>query len=158
MLFRSTATSLIYEAAGNDANIIFGAVIDPSMADEMRVTVIATGFGAADARPVPVERALKEKVVHDTPAGKSISLFPETVTQVQPEPETHREPVNVVPPVEEPVAVAADSGVPDYFGDANGGNGHGNGNGHGKIRPRVPLFTDSDRTVPAYLRRLTDDR
>jgi len=38
------ATSIIFEEAGNDANIIFGAVIDPHMHEEMRVTVIATGF------------------------------------------------------------------------------------------------------------------
>ena len=38
------ATSIIFEEAGKDANIIFGAVIDPSMKDEIMVTVIATGF------------------------------------------------------------------------------------------------------------------
>ena len=38
------ATSIIFEEAGKDANIIFGAVIDPSMSDEIMVTVIATGF------------------------------------------------------------------------------------------------------------------
>ncbi|MFQ6113991.1 MAG: cell division protein FtsZ [bacterium] len=38
------ATSVIFEAAGSDANIIFGAVIDKHMEQEMRVTVIATGF------------------------------------------------------------------------------------------------------------------
>lgn len=39
------AATLIAEAAGTDANIIFGAVIDESLQDEIRVTVIATGFG-----------------------------------------------------------------------------------------------------------------
>jgi len=38
------ATTVVYEAAGSEANIIFGAVIDPSMNGEIRVTVIATGF------------------------------------------------------------------------------------------------------------------
>ena len=38
------ATSIIFEEAGNDANIIFGAVIDPNLDDEIQVTVIATGF------------------------------------------------------------------------------------------------------------------
>jgi len=38
------ATNIIFEEAGKDANIIFGAVIDPSLGDEIRVTVIATGF------------------------------------------------------------------------------------------------------------------
>jgi len=39
------AASLIQEEADEDANIIFGAVIDESMGDEVRITVIATGFG-----------------------------------------------------------------------------------------------------------------
>lgn len=39
------ASTLITEAAHEDAEIIFGAVIDETMGDEVRVTVIATGFG-----------------------------------------------------------------------------------------------------------------
>lgn len=39
------ASTLITEAAHEDAEIIFGAVIDESMGDDVRVTVIATGFG-----------------------------------------------------------------------------------------------------------------
>ena len=39
------ATSIITDAAGSDANIIFGAVIDHEAEGEIRVTVIATGFG-----------------------------------------------------------------------------------------------------------------
>ncbi|RPI37493.1 MAG: cell division protein FtsZ [Nitrospiraceae bacterium] len=38
------ATSLIYDSAHDDVNVIFGAVIDPDVEDEVRVTVIATGF------------------------------------------------------------------------------------------------------------------
>lgn len=38
------ASSIIREAADDDANIIFGAVIDDTMHDEMKITVIATGF------------------------------------------------------------------------------------------------------------------
>ncbi len=40
----SEATQIIHDAAGDDANIIFGAVLDESMTDEVMVTVIATGF------------------------------------------------------------------------------------------------------------------
>jgi hypothetical protein len=40
------ACSLIQEAADPDANIIFGSVIDPNCGDEVRITVIATGFTA----------------------------------------------------------------------------------------------------------------
>ena len=38
------AARVVQEAAHEDANIIFGAVIDPHMTDEVRMTVIATGF------------------------------------------------------------------------------------------------------------------
>ncbi|MCA9922751.1 MAG: cell division protein FtsZ, partial [Anaerolineales bacterium] len=38
------AAAIIRETAHPDANMIFGAVIDPSMGDTMRITVIATGF------------------------------------------------------------------------------------------------------------------
>jgi cell division protein FtsZ len=41
----NAASSIIREAADEDANIIFGAVIDENMSDEMKITVIATGFG-----------------------------------------------------------------------------------------------------------------
>ena len=43
------ACTLIQEAADPDANIIFGSVIDPNMTDEVRLTVIATGFQSRTA-------------------------------------------------------------------------------------------------------------
>ena len=41
----NVASTIIREAADEDANIIFGAVIDENLRDEMKITVIATGFG-----------------------------------------------------------------------------------------------------------------
>src|SRR3989440_2258775 len=38
------AARIVQEAAHEEANIIFGAVIDPTLSDEVRMTVIATGF------------------------------------------------------------------------------------------------------------------
>ena len=38
------ASSIIYEEAGEDANVILGCVIDPALEDEIRITVIATGL------------------------------------------------------------------------------------------------------------------
>jgi len=46
------ASTLIQEEAHEDANIIFGAVIDEAMGDEIRITVIATGFGPERGRHV----------------------------------------------------------------------------------------------------------
>jgi len=48
----SEASSIVQEAAHEDANIIFGAVIDPALKGKVKITVIATGFGPpAAARP-----------------------------------------------------------------------------------------------------------
>ena len=38
---------IIHDAAGDDAEIIFGTVREPAMTGEIRVTVVATGFGKA---------------------------------------------------------------------------------------------------------------
>lgn len=48
------AAQIIRETAHPDANVIFGAVIDPKMNDRLRITVIATGFeGSSRRAPVP---------------------------------------------------------------------------------------------------------
>jgi cell division protein FtsZ len=54
------AAEVVTSAADKSANVIFGAVIDESMKDEVRVTVIATGFGAARARRRRTGAALTE--------------------------------------------------------------------------------------------------
>jgi cell division protein FtsZ len=60
------ASETVYEAAGTQANVIFGAVIDPAMFDRIFVTVIAAGFDRKDAY---VEEAVQ-----------SVNLFGEAVT------------------------------------------------------------------------------
>jgi len=45
------ASEIIQEAADPDANVIFGTVIDPALGDELRITVIATGFDRDRERP-----------------------------------------------------------------------------------------------------------
>jgi cell division protein FtsZ len=59
----SEASAVIQEAAHEEANIIFGAVVDPRMQGQVKITVIATGFDrapaqrdvAASASPTPVD-------------------------------------------------------------------------------------------------------
>jgi cell division protein FtsZ len=48
------AASLVQESAHSDANIIFGTVIDDSLGDEVRVTVIAAGFDANSGNRKPI--------------------------------------------------------------------------------------------------------
>ena len=48
----SDASTIVQEAAHEDANIIFGAVVDPELKGKVKITVIATGFGGtAQTRP-----------------------------------------------------------------------------------------------------------
>src|SRR5262245_23666637 len=63
------AASLIQEEADEDANIIFGAVIDESMGDEVRITVIATGFG----EPAVVHRVPAPPESGDGPRGRDVA-------------------------------------------------------------------------------------
>ncbi|MFC1513995.1 cell division protein FtsZ [candidate division KSB1 bacterium] len=59
------ATSVIFDSAGKNANIIFGAVIDEELKDEMRVTVIATGFNT-EKKIQKAEQKNVEKLVIDS--------------------------------------------------------------------------------------------
>jgi cell division protein FtsZ len=49
------AASLVADSAHQDANIIFGAVIDDALGDEVRVTVIAAGFDGGEPKYKPAE-------------------------------------------------------------------------------------------------------
>jgi cell division protein FtsZ len=49
----SEAATEVTNAAGENANVIFGAVIDENVGEEIRVTVIATGFGRSSSAPLP---------------------------------------------------------------------------------------------------------
>ena len=49
----SDASTIVQEAADEDANIIFGAVVDPALTGRVKITVIATGFGPSGyVRPI----------------------------------------------------------------------------------------------------------
>ncbi len=94
------ATSLIFEEVGEQANIIFGAVIDPSMNDQMRVTVIATGFGREG--DLDFERELpRQKVAKITSAMEREELQKETenpVVSIPPTPPAPESPLNLDEP------------------------------------------------------------
>ena len=78
------AAAIIRETAHPDVNMIFGAVIDPTMGDEIRVTVIATGFERSNVARRTLERiprAEKPVSVANTPFARpseSVSANAET--------------------------------------------------------------------------------
>jgi cell division protein FtsZ len=72
----NNACMVIQEAAHEDANIIFGAVIDEALGDEIRITVIATGF--------PVEESLQPEDLLQSASNRSNHLLksqPAPITQ-----------------------------------------------------------------------------
>jgi len=68
------AAKLIEEAADPEANIIFGANIDESIGDSIKITVIATGFGETADKEVP-KNTKTEKTPGDKPQTKTENPF-----------------------------------------------------------------------------------
>ncbi len=61
---------IVHDAVGDDAEIIFGATIDPSLQGEVRATVIATGFDRAIAGEIPFAATRPQPGVLPFPAPK----------------------------------------------------------------------------------------
>jgi len=68
----NVATSLVYKTADPNANIIFGAVIEEELTDEMHVTIIATGFADDLKRAQGVRKGLEDERL--TSPTSSVSL------------------------------------------------------------------------------------
>ena len=75
----SEATQIIHDAAGDDANLIFGAVLDDSMEEEIMVTVIATGFNSRPKytglsyRPEPIALGVSQEEARQKPRVERIT-------------------------------------------------------------------------------------
>jgi cell division protein FtsZ len=85
------AARLVSEAAHPEANIIFGAVIDDTLGDETRVTVIAAGFDGG----LPTTRSESDSAVR-LPESETVSVRPTGAEQVAPA----QRPVSTGTPVE----------------------------------------------------------
>jgi len=123
------ATNIIFEEAGKDANIIFGAVIDPSLGDEIRVTVIATGFNqgqyVSEKEPAVEEVAAP---IPQRPTQELLDQMNQPVFKQQDDPEE--------PTVE---ALQQETPKPSFkFDDTN------------------PAIYGEDLDVPAFIRRQQD--
>jgi cell division protein FtsZ len=103
----NAAASLIQEAADEDANIIFGAVIDENMDDEIKMTVIATGFERASSRRQPASsqpvqavrpELVREPLAHRNTWDSNPAAVPATIKAVR-----EREPRSIDPIILDPV-------------------------------------------------------
>ena len=74
----SEASEIIHAAAHDDANIIFGAVVDPAMEGRVKITVIATGFDRVRAEMAPAAQASRA-----TPVDLTMYAAPEPVVERQ---------------------------------------------------------------------------
>ena len=86
------ASEIIQEAVDEEANVIFGTVIDSTLADEIRVTVIATGFDVEVERPVAKPARSARATPAETARGCASTAFV-SKDQVQPAPEPAEEEV-----------------------------------------------------------------
>src|SRR5450432_725112 len=123
------ACSIIQGAAHEDANIIFGAVLDEKMKDAVKITVIATGFKDSDIRRCQAE----------IQAGFVTSSF---VGEPEPEyrPEPPRPPILMEEAPSRPMAAPRSEGVAvDTLRDA-----------------MIANFEKEDLDVPAFLRKRTE--
>ncbi|MEC7872818.1 MAG: cell division protein FtsZ [Candidatus Neomarinimicrobiota bacterium] len=121
------ATNIIFEEAGQGANIIFGAVIDPDLKDEIMVTVIATGFN--------------HKVAQDDTSSKAIESHLETQQQYKSVTEQVNVPLHAQEAQEELVSEQLPIENPEptkLFDDLN------------------PIMKENDLDVPAFIRRQQD--
>jgi len=101
------AAQLVADAAHPEANIIFGAVIDDALGDEVRVTVIAAGFDAG--APTPVRRIETRRTqVEDKPAPPPVPSYTPTP---RPRPAATQPP----PPPRRTVVFEDDLDVPDFL-------------------------------------------
>ena len=103
----SAAANLIQAAAHEDANIIFGTVIDDALGDEVKVTVIAAGFegGQPPRRQPGVSRAADLRTHQARPAPMPPDPEPVGVTSNNNHGFNHVSPVEAPPPAPQPPPV-----------------------------------------------------
>jgi cell division protein FtsZ len=71
------AAEIVRKKAHPDANIIFGAVIDPNLDEELRITLIATGFEASAQRQQPYVAGKKPVPVREVESDSKTIAFPQ---------------------------------------------------------------------------------
>jgi cell division protein FtsZ len=132
----SEASSIVQEAADEDANIIFGAVVDPSLKGRVKITVIATGFGqpSSTTRVPAAPNATPVDLAPYTEAVRARAVEPPIAAAVPMAIANGRRPA-----LELPFPAASRAGFSGGPGSAD------------TIEPDLDLHSPFD--VPAFLRR-----
>jgi cell division protein FtsZ len=136
------ASSIIQAAAHEDANIIFGAVLDEKMKDEVKITVIATGFQQLNRRENSVSMAasaiqqVRTAAVYNAPAERAEAA---TRQRIAAEQEFAPEPI-VEAPVFAPAAPAREVSPVE------------------QLKSSKASFGDDDLDVPAFIRKRQENQ
>ena len=114
------AARLVHEVVSPEANIIFGATIDDTLGDEIRITVVAAGFDPAKQRPI--ERRPFSTGAEEAPAGSISSVFDLPIEAAAATPGAFSLNVDSANPATEPVTVIDEEVIAfpkrtDGFGD-----------------------------------------
>jgi cell division protein FtsZ len=138
------ACTIIQGASHEDANIIFGAVLDEKMKDAVKITVIATGFREEDLRRVRRHENC-DPVILSREVSRHRDRFPE------PEPVAEPEPVFEPEPAFEP------DPAPVAFQElATGSATHAEVISLDAMRSAPPSYQVEDLDVPAFLRKRSE--
>jgi cell division protein FtsZ len=167
------AAQLVSESAHSDANIIFGAVIDDALGDEVRVTVIAAGFdgGMPKRREQAMASARPSRPATSPPATPPAPVSSPAPRPATPEPSPLQQSARPVGGTGSPATTPTGNGSTPTFGSGNGygGNGHSStgysGSGASRpaesTRPATPRpqpqprkidFDDDDLDIPDFLK------
>ena len=130
------ACTIIQGAAHEDANIIFGAVLDEKMKDAVKITVIATGFKESDMRHLRRHENSDPVIM-----SRHHERFHVPESMIEPEPVMEREPA-FEPDM--PVAFQTASATPVSQAEVISLDG---------MRTASPSYTPEDLDVPAFLRK-----
>lgn len=144
------AASVIQSAADEEANIIFGTVIDPRMKDELKVTVIATGF---DAATKGLLNSRGESLSSQQPASRGTQAPPVPYRPFAPGKDKEKE---IAAQHEEPAPqpqVGAEGEIydPPFFR-----KGFTRADGTGGFGPMASSDFGSDLDIPTVIRNLSD--
>ncbi|MBI3477752.1 MAG: cell division protein FtsZ [Acidobacteria bacterium] len=135
------ACTIIQGAAHEDANIIFGAVLDEKMKDAVKITVIATGFKESGMRR-PRMHENSDPVIVSRHYERSYTPEP----TMDPEPVMEREPA-FEPDMPAPFEVAEPVAMSQQHADVISLD---------SMRVPPPSYTPDDLDVPAFLRKRND--
>ncbi|MFY9560683.1 MAG: cell division protein FtsZ [Terriglobales bacterium] len=136
------ACTIIQGAAHEDANIIFGAVLDEKMKDVVKITVIATGFKESEMRP-PRRHETSDPVI----VSRHHERFHVPEPMIEPEPSFEREPAFEPDPAPVAFQTASATSVNQAHAEVILLDG---------MRTAAPNYTPEDLDVPAFLRKRSD--